>query len=62
MVMVRMVHIVLVIMCSIDLQAMHVSEIGWGGGVVARITFRDFLEYWSYISNFPIVRYLADIT
>lgn len=59
MVMVRMVHIVLVIMCSIDLQAMHVSEIG---GVVARITFRDFLEYWSYISNFPIVRYLADIT
>ena len=28
MVMVRMVHIVLVIMCSIGLQAMHVSEIG----------------------------------
>ena len=27
-VMVRMVHIVLVIMCSIGLQVMHVSEIG----------------------------------
>ena len=33
----------------------------WYPAIVARIAFRAFLEYLSYISHFPTVRYLASV-